>query len=150
LGGELTQLVKALHIDHLIFLGDTDTPWLYQQSDYKPVKEALDFLKIHKVGKRFNGALQVNIETLPLFIKHLSWLSRCNAALPYFYFTDAEQNIIGTICKYGNVHLDIVNRKTNKAVKDAIVASKFNYLTDKICDEQFSKSGAIKGRQITI
>ncbi len=148
LGVELTLLVKALHFNSIIFLGEFDTPWLKQTNDYKPVKEALQFLKDHKVSKQFDGALQVSIETLPLFIKHISWLSRCNGALPNFYFTDAGQNIIGCICKYGNVHLDIVNKKTVPIIKDLVAASKFNYLTGKICDDQFSKSGAIRGRRI--
>jgi hypothetical protein len=109
LGTEVTKLAEALHTDTLLFLGDTETPWLYQDNDYKPVKEAQAYLIASKVGKRFNGALQVNTAELPTFIKHLAWLTRCNAALPCFYFIDERQTIVGSICQYGNLHLDTLN-----------------------------------------
>ncbi|WP_276503587.1 hypothetical protein [Terrimonas pollutisoli] len=149
LGSELTVIANALGFDTLIFLGDTNVAWLSQNNDFKPAKDALQFLTDNKVGKRFNGALQVDKAILPIFIKHLSWLSRCNAALPYFYFTDTGQNIIGTICQYGNLHIDTVNEKTDMIFKDVIIKTQFEFLTDKICSEQFSNTGAIKGREIT-
>lgn len=150
LGIELTELITAMGIDNLIFLGDYTNAWLYQESDYKPVKEAIQFLRDHKVGKRFNGALRVYKEDLPEFIKHLSWLSRCNAALPYFYFMDAGQNLLGFICKYGNLHLHAVNKETDELLQEQVAKTKFSYLTNKMCYEQFSSSGAIKGRQIPL
>ncbi len=85
LGIELKKLTKALHADTLIFLGDTETPWLYQENDYKHVKEAQQYLSEKTIGKRFNGALQVDTAELPTFTRHLAWLVRCNAALPYFH-----------------------------------------------------------------
>lgn len=149
LGSELTKMINALDFDSLIFLGDTNSAWLSQDNDFRPVKEALHFLADNKVGKRFNGALQVDKTALPGFIKHLSWLSRCNAALPYFYFLDAGQNIIGTICQYGNLHIDMVNKETDRIFKAIITKTQFEFLTGKICSGQFSKTGAIKGREIT-
>lgn len=127
LGIELTKLTKAFHADTLIFLGDTETPWLYQDNEYKPVKEAQEYLKANKVGKRFNGALKVDTEELPIFTKHLAWLTRCNAALPYFYFTDQKQNIVGHICKYGNLHLDSLNELADKTLKSFIDRSSFEF-----------------------
>jgi hypothetical protein len=148
LGIELTKLINLIGYNNLIFLGDANTAWLYQDSDYKPVKEALQFLTDNRIGKKFNGAIQIDITTLPIFIQHLSWLSRCNAALPSFYFSDAAQNIIGTICQYGNLHITTINKKTNTILKDLIAKTKFNYLTDSVCYNQFSKSSKIKGRQV--
>src|SRR5947207_1764242 len=43
LGKELTRLTKAFNADALIILGDTETPWLYQNNNYKPVKEAQEY-----------------------------------------------------------------------------------------------------------
>jgi hypothetical protein len=149
LGNELTKLANGLGFETLIFLGDTNTAWLSQDNDFKPVKEALQFLIDNKLGKRFNGALQVDKSGLAIFIKHLCWLSRCNAALPYFYFTDTGQNVVGTICQYGNLHIDTVNKETDMVFKDIVAKSQFELLTDKMCHEQFSKTGAIKGREIT-
>jgi hypothetical protein len=150
LAKEITNLVKDLSLDNLIFLGDTETAWRYQSNDFKPVNEALQYLADNKIGKNFNGALQVQIEILPTFLKHLSWLSRCNASLPYFYFTDIKQNLIGTICQYGNLHIDTVNKQTDSLFKNIIASSKLQLLIGQSCNNNFSKTGAIKHRQITL
>jgi len=150
LGVELTRLTKALHGDTLIFLGDTKTPWLYQNNDYKPVKEAQEYLADKKIGKRFNGALQVDTAELPTFIKHLAWLTRCNAALPYFHFIDKRQNVVGSICKYGNLHLDTLNEQADKILQSFVDSSKFEYGDKNSCYNWFGKTSAISGRQTVV
>lgn len=150
LGIEVTKFAKALKADTLIFLGDTETPWLYQHNDYKPAREAQEYLTNKKIGKRFNGALQVDTSELPTFTKHLAWLTRCNAALPYFHFIDKGQSIIGSICKYGNLHLDTLNKQADKILKSFVDSSKFQYGDNNSCNNLFGKTSAISGRQIVV
>jgi hypothetical protein len=150
LGLELTKLATALQFEALLFLGDTEIPWLYQNNDYKPVKEAQEYLTGRKVGKRFNGALQVETSELPTFIKHLAWLTRCNAALPYFHFIDKGQNIVGSICKYGNLHLDTLNEQVDKTFRQLVDSSKFDYGDKNSCYNRFSKTSAISGRRTVV
>lgn len=150
LGVALTKLTKATHSDNLIFLGDTDTPWLYQQNDYKPVQEAMQYLADKKIGKRFNGALQVNTIELPEFIRHLSWLIRCNGALPCFYFTNPNKDILANICQYGNLHLDTIDEKSDDLIRAAIDNSQFTYGDYTSCTNWLGRSGAISGRKIII
>ena len=150
LGVEIAKLTKALHAEALIFLGDTETSWQYQQRDYKPVKEAQDYLTKKKIGKRFNGALQVDTAEMPAFIKHLSWLIRCNAALPYFHFTDQGQNIVGSICQYGSVHLGVLNELADKTLMLFIDRSKFEYGDTNSCNNWVGKTSAIPGRQTIV
>src|SRR6478609_8768334 len=59
LGTELFKLTKQLGYDNLIFLGDAELAWLHQDNEYKPAQEAQQYLVDNKIGKRFNGALQV-------------------------------------------------------------------------------------------
>lgn len=150
LAAELTRLTKAVHADTLIFLGDTETSWLYQDNDYKPAKDALDYLKDKNIGKRFNGALQVDTTELPVFIRHIAWLTRCNAALPYFYFIDEQKNILGNICKYGNLHLDTLHEQANHHLTRFMQTSKFAYGDNNSCHNWFGKTSAISGRQINL
>jgi hypothetical protein len=150
LGMELTNLAKKLQVEGLVFLGDTETPWLYQYNDYKPVKAAQEYLTANKVGKQFNGAIQMSIPDLPVFISHLAWLTRCNAALPYFYFIDAGQNILGNICKYGNLHLDTLNEQSDKLVSAFVDKSKFKYGDENSCYNWPGKTSAIRGRRIVV
>lgn len=150
LGTELLKLTKQLGYSDLTFLGDTELPWLHQDNDYKPAKEAQQYLVDKKVGKRFNGALQVDNSELISFVKHLSWLTRCNASLPYFHFTDNGQNLIGNVCKYGNLHIDTLNEATNKSLNIAITKSDFIFLDGNNCFNQFGKTSAISGRRIIV
>ncbi len=150
LGIELAAIMKMINVDTLIFLGDSKTSWLYQDNSYKPVKEALNFLVDNKVGKRFNGALLVDDKSLAVFVRHLSWLTRCNASLPNFHFSDNGQNFVGNICKYGNIHLDTLNKRSDKLIEAAIEKSKFELLSDNVCKNNFGATSAIPRRQIVI
>jgi hypothetical protein len=147
---ELKILLQELKIERLTFLGDTDISWRYQDNDYKPVKESLTFLEENRIGKKFNGALQVDKNSLHPFIKHLFWLTRCNASLAYIHFIDDRQSIIGHICQYGNIHLSSLNRNINELLSKAIENTKFQRLASGQCIDRFSKTGTIKGRQIEL
>jgi hypothetical protein len=147
---EIVKLILSLGVTDLVFLGDTKTPWLYQENDYKPVREALEYLKNNNIGSRFNGALQLDNSSIQIFIKHLFWLSRCNAALPYFHFSDLEMNIIGTICKYGNLHFYTLNESIDSTFNNAIEKTKFEIMGERSCGNQFSKSSKINHRQTIV
>lgn len=150
LGTQLVSLANNLGYDHFIFLGDEDTAWLRRLNTYESFQEALQYLVNHKINKRFNGALQVDKAEMPTFIKHLAWLVRTNGILPYVHFIDPEQNIIGNICQYGNLHISTKNKAADNNFKAAIAKSPFTYLTGTTCYNKFSKSGAIKGRTIQV
>src|SRR5688500_10574440 len=150
LAKEVTKLTQAINAPTLIFLGDTNIAWLYQNNDYKPVKAALEYLANNKVGKRFNGALRVDITELTIFIKHIAWLTRCNAALPYFHFIDPGQNIVGNICKYGNLHLDTLKSQSDELIRAFMNTSKFEYGDKNSCLNRFGKTSAISGRQTVV
>jgi len=133
LGKEVRDILNDLGINYLVFLGDENIPWRYRDSDYKPAKAALNYLKDNKIGKKFKGALRVEIGTIPTFIKHLSWLTRTNTVLPYIYFTNPEHNIVGHICQYGNLHLHLLNEEAEISIMSNIVDSKFEFLIDGHC-----------------
>jgi hypothetical protein len=150
LGAEITDLTIRLGFEKLLFLGDAGIPWLHRDHDFKQAKEALQYLANHKIGKKFNGALQVDTAELPTFIKHLAWLVRTNAVLPYIHFIDPGQNVMGSICQYGNLHIYTINKKAVRHLKEFIGKSKFQDLRGGECYNNFSKIAAIKGRQTTV
>jgi hypothetical protein len=121
----LCEIASRLNYKHLVFLGDYKRPWLYQNNSYKPVKRAMQYLIANKVGKNFDGALFVDTADLSEFSKHLYWLVRCNAALPIFNFLDEEQNIVGSICHYGNIHLSTLNKRADKQLMAIIEKNDF-------------------------
>ncbi|RFM26822.1 hypothetical protein [Deminuibacter soli] len=140
MGKQLAKMTEFFNIDSLIFLGDTDRPWQYRNIEYKAAREAKLYLTSNKIGKKFNGALQVDRTALPVFIRHLSWLTRCNAALPYIHFTDAEQQLLGHICQYGNLHFHSLDEKMDSALQAYIAQSRFIYVADNKCHNQFSNN----------
>lgn len=150
LGQEVVKLAKAFQSDTLVFLGDTELPWLNQSNNYKPAKEAQEYLTGKKIGKRFNGALQVDTSELPIFVKHLAWLTRCNAALPYFHFINEQQSIVGNICQYGSLHLETLNELSDKLLYAFVEASKFELGSENSCGNWSGKTSAISGRQTTL
>lgn len=133
LGIEISKIAKKVGYDNLIFLGNEDIPWLHRDSDFKPAKAALNYLIQNKVGKRFNGALQVDPSQIPVFVKHLAWLTRCNTVLPYVYFTDQGHNIIGHICQYGNLHINILNSKIEEILNHCLESSRLELLVTAHC-----------------
>ncbi|RXK61981.1 hypothetical protein ESA94_02910 [Lacibacter luteus] len=150
LGTQIAYLVKNLGYDRLVFLGDIDIPWLKRLDTYESFQEALQYLVDNKIGKRFNGALQVDINELQTFIKYLSWLVRTNGIVQYVHFTDPEQNIVADICQYGNLHISTKNKTADTLFKDIVSKSEFTYLTDTNCTNKFSKTNAIKSRTIVV
>ncbi len=154
LAAELGNLTKELGFENLVFLGDNNNYWLTKLSlgrnDYKLLGDALQYLIDNKVGKRFDGALEVENAELSIFIKHFFCLVRCDASLPYFHFMDKGQNFVGSICQYGNFHLDTLNKKTDDRFKKALATSKFVNVDDKKCHSPFSKTSVINFRQTNV
>lgn len=151
LAAELTRLTKGLGFENLIFIGDDKNYWLtklsLERNDYKLLKGALQYLQDNKIGKRFNGALDVANFELTEFIKHFFCLVRCDASLPYFHFMDTGQNFVGSICQYGNLHLDALNKKTDNRFNKELAKTKFQIVEDGKCFPSFSKSSMITVRQ---
>lgn len=150
LGTQICLLTNQLGHDNLIFLGDINIAWLRRLNTYKTFQKGLQYLVDHKIGKRFNGALQVNIDELPTFIKHLSWLVRTNGIVQYVHFTDPGQNILGKICQYGNLHISTKTKKVDKHFKDIVTKSQFTYLTGTNCINKFSEQNIIKSSIIKV
>jgi hypothetical protein len=129
LATELTRLLKDLSIVELIFLAERKRPWItklsLERSDYKPVKDAVKYFMDNKIGRRFNGGIQIDSKELNVFFQHFYCLTRCDASFPSIHFMDKGQNIIGLIHYSGEVKFMTLNMKADKLFLDAIIKSKF-------------------------
>lgn len=133
LGTQLVLLARNLEYSDFIFLGDEDIAWLKRLHTYEVFPKDLQYLIDNKIGKQFSGALQVNTLEIPTFIKHLAPLVRFNGILPYVHFINPEQNIIGSICQHGNIHISTINKKADKDLKAAIAKTLFEYTRAEKC-----------------
>jgi hypothetical protein len=150
MGLQLAEWMEITGIDSLIFLGDRQVSWRYQDNEFKPVSDALQYLAANQIEKNFKGAIMVDIGEMAHFIKHFAWLVRCNASLPYFSFTDPGQNIMGRFCQFGNLHLDILNKGAIAKFKEALLKTPFEQITEELCYNRFGKTSAIHGRRIVV
>jgi len=147
LGKTLEKLSQELNSE-LIFLLDFSVPWLSQKNSYKPVKQALKYLKKMGVTDDFVGGFRYKGEELTEFVSHLFWIIRCNASLPYCWFSTDKHEFVGNICKHGNIHLYTYSEKINETMQE--FAQKYGLIEIEVCIEAFTESSGIKGRQIVV
>ena len=150
LAAELVNLMKNLKANYIVCMGDVNIAWLRRLNTYENFQEALQYLVDNKIGKRFNGALQVTVKQLPIFIKHLAWLGGQMGSYPTFTSLTQDKILSETFANMETFIFQQRSRAADKSFKDAIAKSSFTYLTDGSCYNKSSKSGAIKGRTIIV
>ena len=150
LATEFSGLADLFNSAALTFLGDTDIPWRVQNNIYPPAKSADLYLQSLKVGKTFSGALRVSTAELSEFVKHLAWMVRCNAALPYIHFLEDRQNILGNLCQYGNLHLSSLTEQADQKLLHFLATSRLTIGDQTSCRNRFGKTSAITGRQTIV
>lgn len=150
LGTELVSLMQVFNTGTLIFIGDEDIAWLRRWETYNNFQDSLKYLADQKIGKRFSGALIVDVTEISLFVKHLMWLVQTNGVLPYVHFTNPGQQFIGSFCQYANLHFSVLNRKADDILKTLLNNTSFELLKVKNCVNKFSASNKIKGRTVIV
>jgi hypothetical protein len=128
-----TALMKGMGFQEMYFLGDTTSPWLFRDHDYKPVKQALEYLEQHKITRSFNGAIEVDERHLPVFLRHLFWLVRCNGVLFTPYFSDAGFNLMISMCQYGNIHVSTLNQQADESFNTSVFNTGLKFLNEERC-----------------
>lgn len=146
----LQKLLKAMGIDKLVFMDDTDIAWLHRDSDYQPAREAVEYLTATGMRKTFNGGLVVSIQEIPVFFKHLYWLVRTNTVLGYVHAIDEAQRIIVNVCHHGGVHFDTLDEEADKLFHTSFPASGFIFRQENTCFSPWEKTGKIKGRALIV
>jgi len=132
--------------NHLFVISDHNTPWLYQQRNYAPVKNALKYLK-SMVDVSFNGGFLFSNDELPVFIPHLFWLIRCNASLPTFMISWKDSCTIINLNKYGNLNLEFYDSAEQALLLDFFTKRQFRIIDDYYESIEFDD---FRGRKLKI
>lgn len=147
---DIANVIEKIRIElkeiDLIVLGIQNTPWLYQENEYLPVKNALDYLK-QRIDNKFYGGFLLSKDEIQEFIPHLFWLTRCNASLPFFYMSFSKSKTIFTICKYGVLHFEFYDK--NEKLKILKILSDTDFKELDSCGDPISFD-EFDGRKIKI
>jgi hypothetical protein len=126
---EITNLVKKLGIENLIFLGEMDKPWISKSTasriDYKPLVETIEYFKSNKIEKKFNGGVKVGIEELKKFIFYFYTITKCDGGFFDFNFIDENQNLVFYIHYSGEIQIFTLNENSNKHFLNIVADTKF-------------------------
>ena len=129
IGLALDALTSLFKTEKLFILGNLNTPWLFQENEYPPVKKASDYLK-SKVNIEFNGGFELSENELIDFIPHLFWLIRCNMSLPEFMMSFENSKTIFSIYKHGNLNLEFYDNKEKEMILSFFKARGFRQIDD--------------------
>ncbi len=115
---ELIKLIEKLSIRQLIFLKETNAPWISKNArtrvSVKKLAHAVGYFKSHKIGKHFNGGIQIATENLNQFLPHFFKLTQCDACFHDFNFMDVDQQFIFTIHYSGEVSVMIIDQRCDE------------------------------------
>ncbi|MFZ1677973.1 MAG: hypothetical protein WAT91_11900, partial [Saprospiraceae bacterium] len=112
-----------------------------------PVNKALQYLQDQGVSEDFVGGIQADDDELAGLTTNLFWIIRCNASLPYCWFSSNEDAFVGDICKNGHLHIYSYDENFTKRVQH--FASENGLIEIDECLEEF-EGGLISGRQLFI
>lgn len=126
---QIVLLAKKLEINELIFLGEMNKPWISKftesRKDYKPLVKAIEYFKIHKIEKRFNGGVKIEYNELENFIKHFYTITRCDGGFFDYNFIDENENYLFYLHYSGELKVLTLNDIANTHFLKVIKQTKF-------------------------
>ena len=126
---ELIKFITTCKFDRMIFLSDNVSPWVTKLSasrtDYPPLINAVAYFEKNKLGKKYNGGIEVPMIDLPEFFKHYFCITQCDASFHSGYFCDPAQSFIGNIHYSGEVQICALTKKFDSIFTEVLPETKF-------------------------
>lgn len=126
---EIITLLQFLKFKKIIFLGLFNKPWISkstsQRKDYKRLTKALKYFKENKIGKKFNGGVEISTENLNNFLYHYFTITRCDSGFFDYYFTDENENILFHLHYSGDLKILTLNNHADEEFKNVVKALNF-------------------------
>ena len=146
---EIILVFKRLKLQNFLIMGALDTAWRFRQRRYtdSKVTSAMDFFTESGIRPRFNGAALVSLAEFPTWFKHVLYSVRVNVLVSEMHFLDISQSLYFSPCKYGNLHLTIVDESLVEPFQAEIKRSELILVSPGDCVFKTSKNKGIPGRQ---
>jgi len=114
---EIVSLIERLNINHLIFFGKSNKPWIsnYTASRKDSIKliNAVEYFRSHKIEKKFNGGVKVGIKDLYKFLQNFITIIESDSGFYDFNFIDEDENYLFYIHYSGELKLESLNENSN-------------------------------------
>ena len=117
LSNEIVSLIKRLNINHLIFFGETNKPWISNstasRTDFKKLINAVEYFRSHKIEKKFNGGVKVEIRDLYKFLQNFITINESDSGFYDYNFIDEDENYLFYLHYSGELKLETLNENSN-------------------------------------
>ncbi|MFV0150653.1 hypothetical protein OBJ95_08330 [Empedobacter falsenii] len=129
LSKEIVSLIKKLNINQLIFFSEMNKPWISKftesRKDLKKIINAVEYFKSHKIEKKFNGGVKVEINGLYEFLQNFITITESDSSFHDFNFIDENENFIFYIHYSGELKLETLNEISNINFQKSINETQF-------------------------
>ncbi len=129
LKAEFIQLLQNLNIEDLIFFGATNQPWISKftskRTDHKTLVKSLSYFKSHKIWRKFNGGVAVNINDMSQFFTHFYTLTKCDGSFFDYYFIDQNEYFLFYLHYSGEIEVRIQTKKSAKQFHEQVKKMRF-------------------------
>lgn len=126
---EIVSLLKKLNIEKMIFLSESNKPWISKftnsRKDYKPLTEAISYFRSINIDKLFNGAVQVEIADMITFLNHFYIITSADGGFHDFNFIDDNQNYLFYFHYSGDLRVIVLNEAANQKFLETIKETAF-------------------------
>ena len=126
---EIVSLIKKLNINHLIFFGETNKPWISKftssRTDFKKLINAVEYFKSHKIEKKFNGGVKIEINELYKFLQNFIIITESDGGFYDFNFIDEDENFVFYIHYSGELKLITLNENSNINFQNSVNETHF-------------------------
>jgi hypothetical protein len=126
---EFKKLIKLLSIEKLVVLGQVNKPWISEhirgRQDFKTLTKTIEYFKLIKIKKKFNGALEVSREEIDIFIPNFYTLTICDSSFSDYYITDKGENILFHIHYSGEIKILTLTKEIQEKLSSIVSKTKF-------------------------
>ncbi len=150
IGPQLENLCVAMAWERLLVLPFCKSAYLVQENDSPPLQVAETALLNLGIERDYCDGLVLEGEMISYFFSLIFWIVRCNASAPYICFAAPGSPLIGTLCKYGNIHFDCYGQEGYRQLLEGVNKTGFVVAEEGVCVERFSDTGAIEGRRLDL
>ncbi len=150
IGRRLKALAEQMGWEELLIISDAKSSYLNQDNSHPPVQNAEKRLKSLGLTKEHKGGIILSLDSVEDFFSAIFWIVRCNATAPEISITAKSAPVIGTLCKYGNIHFECYDEAEERKLQKALIHADFAIAEGGACEEHFSEDGTIEGRSISL